>query len=217
MVTAMSDMRLERLARKTGWIKPHLAVAIRVGQPHIGLRKDGLPIQHSSAGTALPVSEVLSWHGPCCLSRVCWKIGWAIGLKYTEGFTRLVPSRADPRGMAGSILLLGLALKTLPIGTAYAVWTGIGAVGTAILGIALVGDPATAVRLALHRTDRCRHRRPQAASPDQRSSSAAQQVSAATMRGRRDGDRPRRRRSNSPHSSAPPRRAAPRRRRRWRR
>ena len=60
------------------------------------------------------------------------EIGWAIGLKYTEGFTRLVPSVLTLACMAGSILLLGLALKALPIGTAYAVWTGIGAVGTAI-------------------------------------------------------------------------------------
>ncbi len=76
------------------------------------------------------------------------EIGWAIGLKYTEGFTRLVPSVLTLACMAGSIILLGLAVKTLPIGTAYAVWTGIGAVGTALLGIALFGDPATALRLA---------------------------------------------------------------------
>ena len=76
------------------------------------------------------------------------EVGWAIGLKYTEGFTRLVPSVLTLAAMAGSILLLGLALKTLPIGTAYAVWTGIGAVGTAILGIILFADPATALRLA---------------------------------------------------------------------
>ena len=76
------------------------------------------------------------------------EIGWAIGLKYTEGFTRLVPSVLTLGCMAGSIILLGLAVKTLPIGTAYAVWTGIGAVGTAILGIILLGDPATALRLA---------------------------------------------------------------------
>jgi quaternary ammonium compound-resistance protein SugE len=75
-------------------------------------------------------------------------VGWAIGLKYTEGFTRLVPSVLTLIAMTASILLLGLALKTLPIGTAYAVWTGIGAVGTAILGIVLFGDPATAARLA---------------------------------------------------------------------
>jgi len=76
------------------------------------------------------------------------EIGWAIGLKYTEGFTRLLPSVLTLACMAGSVILLGLAVKTLPIGTAYGVWTGIGAVGTAILGIILFGDPATALRLA---------------------------------------------------------------------
>ena len=76
------------------------------------------------------------------------EIGWAIGLKYTEGFTRLVPSVLTLAAMAGSIILLGLALKTLPIGTAYAVWTGIGAVGTALLGIIRFDEPATAARLA---------------------------------------------------------------------
>lgn len=75
------------------------------------------------------------------------EVGWAIGLKYTEGFTRLWPSVATLTSMTASILLLGLALKTLPIGTAYAVWTGIGAVGTAILGIVLFGDPATSARI----------------------------------------------------------------------
>ena len=76
------------------------------------------------------------------------EITWAIGLKYTEGFTRLTPSVLTLAAMAGSVLLLGLALKTLPIGTAYAVWTGIGAVGTAILGIFLFGEPAFVLRLA---------------------------------------------------------------------
>ena len=76
------------------------------------------------------------------------EIGWAIGLKYTEGFSRLLPSVLTLACMLASIVLLGLAVKTLPIGTAYAVWTGIGAVGTAILGIILFGDPATALRLA---------------------------------------------------------------------
>ena len=76
------------------------------------------------------------------------EIGWAIGLKYTDGFTRLVPSVLTLAAMAGSIILLGLALKTLPIGTAYAVWTGIGAVGTALLGIILFDEPATVARLA---------------------------------------------------------------------
>jgi quaternary ammonium compound-resistance protein SugE len=75
------------------------------------------------------------------------EVGWAIGLKYTDGFTRLVPSILTLAAMAASLALLGLVLKTLPIGTAYAVWTGIGAVGTAILGIVLFGDPATMARL----------------------------------------------------------------------
>ena len=76
-----------------------------------------------------------------------FEIGWAIGLKYTEGFTRLAPSVLTILSMALSVLLLGLALKTLPVGTAYAVWTGIGTVGTALLGIYLFGEPATALRL----------------------------------------------------------------------
>src|SRR6476661_7866520 len=71
------------------------------------------------------------------------EVGWAIGLKYTEGFSRLLTIAA----MALSLALLGLALKTLPVGTAYAVWTGIGAVGTAALGIYLFSEPATASRL----------------------------------------------------------------------
>ncbi|MGQ0684535.1 quaternary ammonium compound efflux SMR transporter SugE [Bradyrhizobium sp.] len=76
------------------------------------------------------------------------EIGWAIGLKYTEGFSRLLPSVLTLACMLASIVLLGLAVKTLPIGTAYAIWTGIGAVGTAVLGIFLFGDAATALRLA---------------------------------------------------------------------
>ncbi len=76
------------------------------------------------------------------------EIGWAIGLKYTEGFTRLIPSALTLTAMVASIVLLGLALKALPVGTAYAVWTGIGAIGTAALGIYLFGEPATAARLA---------------------------------------------------------------------
>jgi quaternary ammonium compound-resistance protein SugE len=76
-----------------------------------------------------------------------FEIGWAIGLKYTNGFTRLVPTVLTAISMAVSLGLLGLALKTLPVGTAYAVWTGVGAVGTAILGVYLLGEPATAGRL----------------------------------------------------------------------
>ena len=75
------------------------------------------------------------------------EVSWAIGLKYTDGFTRLLPSIWTIGSMVASILFLGLALKTLPVGTAYAVWTGIGAVGVAILGIILFAEPANALRL----------------------------------------------------------------------
>jgi quaternary ammonium compound-resistance protein SugE len=77
-----------------------------------------------------------------------FEVGWAIGLKYTDGFTRLLPSALTVLAMIASVVLLGWSLKTLPVGTAYAVWTGIGAVGTALLGMALFGDPATVARLA---------------------------------------------------------------------
>lgn len=77
-----------------------------------------------------------------------FEIAWAIGLKYTEGFTKLWPSVGTLAAMALSVLLLGYAMRTLPVGTAYAVWTGIGAVGTVILGIVLFSEPATAARLA---------------------------------------------------------------------
>lgn len=77
-----------------------------------------------------------------------FEVGWAIGLKYTEGFTRLWPSVGTATAMVISVVLLGMAMRTLPVGTAYAIWTGIGAVGTVILGIVLFGEPATAARLA---------------------------------------------------------------------
>ena len=76
-----------------------------------------------------------------------FEVAWAIGLKYTDGFTRLWPSLGTASAMVTSVGLLGFAMKTLPVGTAYAVWTGIGAVGTVILGIALLGEPANAGRL----------------------------------------------------------------------
>jgi quaternary ammonium compound-resistance protein SugE len=75
------------------------------------------------------------------------EIGWAVGLKYTQGFTKLTPSVLTIVAMAGSVGLLGLALRHLPLGTAYAVWTGIGTVGTAIAGMVLLGEPAGAMRL----------------------------------------------------------------------
>jgi quaternary ammonium compound-resistance protein SugE len=76
-----------------------------------------------------------------------FEIGWAIGLKFTEGFSRFWPSLGTILAMIVSLAFLGLALKTLPVGTAYAVWTGIGAIGTVILGIVLFAEPATALRL----------------------------------------------------------------------
>lgn len=76
------------------------------------------------------------------------EVGWAVGLKYTAGFTRLVPSVLTVAAMLGSFVLLAEALKVIPIGTAYAVWTGIGAVGTVVVGILVFGEPASLPRLA---------------------------------------------------------------------
>ena len=91
------------------------------------------------------MSQSLAW-GVLLVAGLC-EIGWAVGLKYTEGFSRLWPSVATVVAMVVSLALLGLALKALPLGTAYAVWTGIGAVGTAILGIYLFNEPRDALRL----------------------------------------------------------------------
>ena len=76
-----------------------------------------------------------------------FEIGWAVGLKYTNGFTRLTPTLLTVAAMAVSLFLLGLALRSLPLGTAYAIWTGIGTIGTAILGIMLFSEPAEVLRL----------------------------------------------------------------------
>ena len=75
------------------------------------------------------------------------EIGWAVGLKYTQGFTRLWPTVGTVTALVCSMTLLGLAVRTLPLGTAYAVWTGIGTIGTALLGIVLLNEPATFLRL----------------------------------------------------------------------
>jgi quaternary ammonium compound-resistance protein SugE len=112
------------------------------------MREDGLaPSQH--IGGDDPAIDgggpVMAW--AMLFFAGLFEVGWAIGLKYTEGFTRLVPSVLTVLCMIVSIVLLGLALKTLPVGTGYAVWTGIGTVGTALLGIALFGEPATALRI----------------------------------------------------------------------
>ena len=77
-----------------------------------------------------------------------FEIGWAVGLKYTDGFTRFWPTVATGTALVASMALLGVALRTLPLGSAYAIWTGIGSVGTAVLGIVLFREPATAMRLA---------------------------------------------------------------------
>jgi quaternary ammonium compound-resistance protein SugE len=76
-----------------------------------------------------------------------FEITWAIGLKYAEGFTRPIPSIITIAGMIASVVLLGLALRDMPVGTGYAVWTGIGTVGAAILGMILFQEPATAMRI----------------------------------------------------------------------
>ncbi len=76
-----------------------------------------------------------------------FEIGWAVGLKYADGFTRLWPSVATVVAMVVSVVLLGWAARTLPLGTAYAVWVGVGAVGTAAVGMLLFGEPSTVARL----------------------------------------------------------------------
>lgn len=76
-----------------------------------------------------------------------FEVGWAIGLKYTEGFTRLWPTLGTVAAMVISLGLLGIAMKSLPVGTAYAVWVGVGAVGTVILGIVLFDEPLNALRV----------------------------------------------------------------------
>ena len=76
-----------------------------------------------------------------------FEIGWAIGLKYTEGFTRLWPTIGTIAAMVISLALLGIAMKSLPVGTAYAIWVGVGAVGTAVLGMVLLEEPADLMRI----------------------------------------------------------------------
>lgn len=82
------------------------------------------------------------------IAAALFEIVWAMGLKYTEGFTRLWPTVGTVGAMIVSVILLAMASKSLPIGTAYAVWTGIGAAGAVIFGIVLFKDPATPMRLA---------------------------------------------------------------------
>lgn len=112
--------------------------------------EDDLARSPSITGTTPPRKGILMSLSMSWLLLVIaglFEVGWAIGLKYTEGFTRLWPSLGTAAAMIVSLGLLGLAMKALPVGTAYAVWVGVGAVGTVILGIALLGEPANAVRL----------------------------------------------------------------------
>jgi len=91
------------------------------------------------------MSPQLSWF--LLLLAGLFEVAWAVGLKYTEGFTRLWPSVGTAAAMLVSVVLLGVSLKSLPVGTAYAVWVGIGAVGTAIVGIIAFGEPASTARV----------------------------------------------------------------------
>ena len=77
-----------------------------------------------------------------------FEIGWAVGLKFTDGFTRVWPTVWTAVALVSSMILLGIAVRALPLGTAYAVWVGIGAVGTAVLGVVVLGEPATLARVA---------------------------------------------------------------------
>lgn len=97
--------------------------------------------------SALPGASGASGAWLALFAAGLFEVGWAVGLKYTHGFTRPLPSLLTVAAMAVSLYLLAVALRHLPLGTAYAVWTGVGTVGTALLGIALFGEPATMARL----------------------------------------------------------------------
>src|SRR5471032_557920 len=100
----------------------------------------------SRAGTALPCrGDIMTWL--LLILAGLLEVAWAVGLKYTAGFSRPIPSALTLLAMAGSVGLLGLALRQLPLGTAYAIWTGIGTVGTVIFGIVVLNEPASAARL----------------------------------------------------------------------
>lgn len=106
---------------------------------------DGLTCRHQLR-TASPIrEEFMNWFILAVAG--LFEIGWAVGLKYTDGFTRLWPTVGTVLSMIISLWLLGTAMKSLPLGTAYAVWVGVGAVGTAIVGIVLLGESASPMRL----------------------------------------------------------------------
>ncbi len=118
-----------------------------IDSPAAHYRADRSVVQ-PNAGLAWPVpgyAAPMAWL--VLIGAAIFEIGWAVGLKYSAGFTRLGPSLWTVMALVLSVGLLAIAARTLPIGTAYAVWTGIGAAGTALLGIVLFQEPATAARL----------------------------------------------------------------------
>jgi quaternary ammonium compound-resistance protein SugE len=129
------------------WMATLRRVAAGACRLHIDrARTTSKSIHHCRDGPAFIQGLLMAW--AILFVAGLLEVGWAVGLKYTEGFTKLVPSVLTLTSMAASVGMLALALKELPMGTAYAVWTGIGAVGTAALGIYLFGDPATVARIA---------------------------------------------------------------------
>lgn len=115
-----------------------------------------MKVFHGSGDDPAAPSQSGDDPAPVTKSKMAWivlifagllEIGWAVGLKYTDGFTRLWPTVGTLAAMVVSMGLLGLVVRTLPVGTAYAVWTGIGAAGTVIVGILLLGEPASFARL----------------------------------------------------------------------
>ena len=106
-----------------------------------------MPTMFTSIATTLAGASVAAGSWIALFAAGLFEVGWAVGLKYTQGFTRPVPSALTVVAMVVSLYLLAVALRHLPLGTAYAVWTGVGTVGTALLGIVLFGEPATAARL----------------------------------------------------------------------
>ena len=103
------------------------------------------PLSRAQIPAAVVKGKLMAWIILCIAG--LFEVGWAIGLKYSEGLSRLWPTVWTVAAMIVSLWLLGLAMKSLPVGTAYAVWVGVGAVGTVILGIVLLGEPADTARL----------------------------------------------------------------------
>jgi quaternary ammonium compound-resistance protein SugE len=125
------------------WRGPPVSINMKPGSQEV---RTTSPLHHRSGdGPALLGRKVMAW-GILVLAGL-FEVGWAIGLKYTEGFTRLWPTVWTALAMIISLYLLGLAMKSLPVGTAYAIWVGVGAVGTVILGIVLLGEPTNAARM----------------------------------------------------------------------